>query len=219
MPENNDNNPSSDKKVKDLLDSAARGDLERWFGLPSFEALSERGVEAQPPPEDPQFVARRKRQEEALAAVDPALVERHRRRIDAMSQAITPLPPVPLRINANLARFDAGMAEQRTVSEPREVERPGDLEDALAERTPQALLRDLHRPELDFHKRFEWVDPVGEARVDVAASVSEMMKTSMKLPAFEALPFQQGHALLLELRAERRQPWTSIEMPLRRVTE
>ncbi|HMG21605.1 MAG TPA: hypothetical protein VK607_09825 [Kofleriaceae bacterium] len=220
MPENNDNHPSGDKKVKDLLDSGARADLERWFGLPSFEAMSERGVEVQPPPEDPAFVARRKRQEEALAAVDPAMLERHRRRTDAMAAAVVPLPPLALCLDTGIARFDAAMLEQRmTVAEPREVERPGDLEDALTERTPQALLRDLHRPELDFHKRFEWVDAVGEARIDVAASVSEMMKTSMKLPPFEGTPFQQGRALLLELRADRHQPWINIEMPLRRVTE
>jgi hypothetical protein len=219
MPDNDDNNDSDDKKVKDLLDSAARADLERWFGLPSFEALAERGVAPQPPAEDPELAARRKRQEEALAAVDPALLAWHRRRTDAMADAVKPLPPIALRVDPGIARFDGDMVEQHAVSEPREVERPGDLQDALAERTPQALLRDLHRPELDFHKVFERVDLIAEYRIDVAMSVAEAMKTSTKLPRADATPFQEGHALLLELRAERRQPWINIEMPLRRVTE
>lgn len=211
---------TDEKKVKDLLDSAARADLERWFGLPSFEALAEQGGEVQPPPEDAEFAARRKRQEEAIAAVDPALVEAHRRRTDAMADVVKPLPPLVLRVNPGIARFDAAMLEQRReVAEPREVEPPGDLQDALAERTPQALLRDLHRPEFDFYKAFERVDMMADYRIDVAAAIDEAMATSTKLPPAEATPFQDSHALLLELRAERRRPWIDIEMPLRRVTE
>ena len=69
-----------DKKVKELLDSATRADLERWFGLPSYEQLAERGVQPPPPAEDPEFAAIRNRRDEAIASVDPAMVEWHRRR-------------------------------------------------------------------------------------------------------------------------------------------
>ena len=44
-----------------------------------------------------------------------------------------------------------------------------DLEDAVRERTPQALLRDLHRPELYFDKSFQRVDMIADYRVDIAA--------------------------------------------------
>jgi hypothetical protein len=217
MPDNNDND---DKKVKDLLDGGTRADLERWFGLQSFEALAEQGIRAEPPVADPEVVARRKRQDEALAAIDPALLERHRRRVAAMSDPIRPLPPFEVRVDPGIARLDASMIEQRaSMAEPREVERPGDIADALAERTPQALLRDLHRPELDFELRLERTDTIAEYRIDPEASVTEIMKTSLKLPPAAGTPFQAGRALLLELRDERRQPWINIEMPLRRVTE
>jgi hypothetical protein len=213
-------NQDNDKKVKDLIDSGTRADLERWFGLPSFEQMAEHGTPAQPPAEDPDFVERRKRQQAALAAVDPALLEAHRRRVDGMLEVVRQLPPIDLHVNPGIARFDEAMLDQRFNSaEPREIERPGDLQDALAERTPQALLRDLHRPELDFYKAFERVDLIADYRVDVAGTVAEVMKTSTKLPPAEATPFQEGRALLLELRAERHQPWINIEMPRRRVTE
>ena len=69
----------NDKTVKQLIDSGTRADLERWFGLPSYEALAEQGVHPEPPAEEPSYVERRKRQDAAMAAVDPALLEAHRR--------------------------------------------------------------------------------------------------------------------------------------------
>jgi hypothetical protein len=105
------------------------------------------------------------------------------------------------------------------IAEPREIERPEPLSDDLRDLTPQALLRDLHRPELHFDKQFEVVDTIAEYRQDIAAVVAEVMTTPTGLPPPEASSFQQAHALVLELRAERHQPWTEIKMPLRRVTE
>jgi hypothetical protein len=218
MPEDNDK--KVDPTVKELIDSATRAELARWFGLPSYEALAEQGVHPEPPAEDPEFAERRRRQDAALAAVDPALLEAHRRRTEGLSGTIQPLPELVLHVDPSIVRIDTAMIEQRgTIAEPRDVERPADLEDALRERTPQALLRDLHRPELDFHKEFQRVDLMEEYRVDIAAGVAEVMTASTRLPAREPSPFAKEYALLQELRAERRQPWINIEMPLRRVTE
>jgi hypothetical protein len=210
-----------DKKVKELLDAGTRADLERWFGLPSFEQLAERGDAPAPPPEeDAQFAAIHKRRDDAIAAVDPALLEALRHRVEPARPLIKPLPPVTLHIDPEIALFDTAMLErQYSVAEPRDVERPGDLEDALGERTPQALLRDLHRPELDFEKVFERTDAIAEQWVDARAAAAEEMARSMKLPPPEPSGFQKLYALMRELRAERRQPWINIEMPLRRVTE
>lgn len=214
------NHDSGDQKVKELIDSATRSELERWFGLPSYEALADQGVHPEPSAEDPEFVERRKRQEAALAAVDPALLEAHRRRTESLANTIKPLPEPKLHLDLSIVRFDIAMMEQRgSIAEPREVERPPDLADALSERTPQALLRDLHRPELSFNKGFQRVDLLEEYRVDVAAGVDEAMATSTRLPPREPSPFEKEYALLQELRVERRQPWINIEMPLRRVTE
>src|SRR5262245_18840790 len=194
-------NQDNDTKVKDLLDAATRAELERWFGLPSFEQLAEQGIVPAPPPaEDPEFAERRKRQDEALAAVDPLWLEAHRLRVESMCAMVTELPPMVLRVDPSIARFDHAMVEHAaTVAEPREVERPEDLSEALAERTPQALLRDLHRPEADFYRAFEQVDVMSDYRVDLAATITEAMTPSSVLPPSAATPFQDSHALLLEL--------------------
>ncbi len=120
-----------DKKVKDLLDAGTRADLARWFGLPSYEVLAERGVAPAPPPEDAEFAAVRKRQEEALAAVDPSLLEAHRRRVEPDDALIRPRPPLALHVDPGIARIDPDRLEAATIAEPREVERPQDIEDGL----------------------------------------------------------------------------------------
>lgn len=215
MPDPNDND---DKKVKDLIDSATRAELERWFGLPSYEVLADQGIRPEPPAEDPELADRRQRYEAALAAVDPRLLESLHRRTVGLADAIKPPPDVTLHVDPGIVQIDPAKIKQRgSIAEPREVERPPDLEDALCERTPQALLRDLHRPELDFYKEFQRVDLMEEYRVDGAANVAEVMATSTRLPPRETSPFEKERARLLELRAERRQPWT--ELPIRRVTK
>ena len=214
-------NDKNEKKVKELIDGATRADLERWFGLPSYEALAEQGSHPEPPPEDPRFAERRKRQDTALAAVDPALVEAHRRRTDRLAQTMKPVPELPLHVDPSIVQLDTAMIAQRgAIAEPREVERPRDIDDAVRDDcTPQALLRDLHRPERYFDREFQRVDLLEPYRLDVAANIHEVMATSSKLPPRGTPLFDEGYALLQELRAERKQPWTDIEMPRRRVTE
>jgi hypothetical protein len=111
------------------------------------------------------------------------------------------------------------IAQRGAIAEPRDFQRPPDLEDALRDCTPQALLRDLHRPELYFSKDFQRVDLMESYRIDIAASIDEVMATSTRLPPPQTPLFDEGYALLQELRAERKQPWINIEMPRRRVTE
>ena len=222
MPERDDHPDHGDRKVKDLLDAATRAELERWFGLPSFEQLADRGLHPTPPepPEDPEVAAVRKRRSEAIAAVDPALLEAHRLRVESPDELIKPRPPVTLHVDPSISRLDQAMVDRLgSIAEPRQIERPEEVTDDLREATPQALLRDLHRPELDFDKQFEVVDAIADYRQDIAAIVAEVMTTHTRLPPPEDSPFQKARALLLELRAERHQPWTEIKMPLRRVTE
>lgn len=222
MPERDDSLDSGDRKVKDLIDAATRAELERWFGLPSFEQLAERGIQPRPPEpsEDPEVAAVRKRRNTAIAAVDPAMLEAHRLRVESPDELIKQRPPVKLNVDPSISRLDQSMVDRfNGIAEPRQIERPEELSDDLREATPQALLRDLHRPELDFDKQFEIVDTIADYRQDIATIVTEVMTTHTRLPPREDSPFQKACALLLELRAERRQPWTDIKMPLRRVTE
>jgi hypothetical protein len=202
------------------IDAATRAELERWFGLPSFEQLADRGVKPEPPPEDPEMVAARQRRLDAIAAVDPALVEAHRRRTDPPTDLIQFTPSIALRVDPSIALLDLSMIDrQHTIAEPRERELSEELRDDLRDCTPQALLRDLHRPELEFEKVFEVVDMSAEQRLDIVKAVADAMQTRWTLPPFGATPLQQARALLRELREDRHRPWIDIKMPNRTVTE
>lgn len=212
-----------DTALEEIVDAVTAAELEKWFGLPSFQQVDE-GARA-PATEDPDIAAVRERRQRAIAAVDPALLEAHRRRMEAPEALIRFKPAIDLRVDPGVALLDVGMIENRLrVAEPREVERPEDIEDQLREdNTPQALLRDLHRPELEFEKTFEIVDAAAEQKIDVVAAVQEAMSTSWKLPPLGDTPAVELRALLAELRAERDAPWplipTRTNLPNRRVRE
>jgi hypothetical protein len=210
-----------DKKVKDLLDAATRAELERWFGLPSFEQLADRGAVPRPPPEpeDPELVEVRRKRAEAIAAVDPAIIESHRRRIEPSRSLVSFKEVVVLRADPGIARLDLAMIGRLgAIAEPREVEIAEPLRDDLRDCTPQALLRDLHRPETEFPKVFEIVDAAATQRLDASAAVASAMATRWTLDLPPLSPMQQAYAFSTELRDERRRPWIEITMPLRRVT-
>jgi hypothetical protein len=158
----------------DKLDPALIARLEAWFGAPTT---------AQAPPPPP---ARRRSAEEielerarrrALEALEhSALAARLEQRGHSLATLVRPLPPVRLSIERSVTKFD--LARWRLLETgPREVERPDDLWDALAERTPQALLRDLHRPVMYFDEvEFEQIEvfppgstSTGEVRESMAA--------------------------------------------------
>jgi hypothetical protein len=200
---------NDDKTVKQLLDAGTRADLERWFGLPSFEQLADQGKVIEAAPEDPEMVAAQKRRDDALASVDPVLVDEIHRRAEA-PDLIKPRPDIQFVIDPSIARLDLSMIErQYSHLEPREVEIPPQLEDDLRNCTPQALLRDLHRPETTFDKVFEVVDMSAEQRLDGATAVAEVMAMRHHIEIGPS-PFRAAYALILEVREQRRQPWTEI---------
>lgn len=215
-----DRDNPDDQKVKDFIDAATQAQLEQWFGLPSFDQA------ADAPPatsEDPDVVATRERRAAAIAAVDPALVEAHRRRVEVdEARLFYYKPDIVLTIEKPCGLLDQELLDrQASIAEPREVEISEELRDDLKDCTPQALLRDLHRPELDFEKTFEVVDMAAEQRLDAVAEVALAMTTSWKLPPLDASPFIEGRKLMAELRAARTQPLDQLlaQLPNRRVSE
>ena len=209
-----------DPKVKDFIDAATRAELERWFGLPSF---AEVGAQAAPSPEDPEMVAVRERRDKAIAAVDPALLELLLERFEDKG-LIRFKESIALRVDDTVPLFDYAMLDRlSSIAEPREVESSEQLSDDLKDCTPQAILRDLHRPEIDFDKTFEIVDMAAEQWIDIVAEVATAMATSWKLPPLEELPFRAACALVAEVVALRRTPWPALvlsqHLPNRRVTE
>jgi hypothetical protein len=200
-----------DKKVKDLIHEATRDELERWFGLPSFAELAERGERSEPSPEDPEMLAVRERRQRAVAAVDPAFLERIHHRTEVQPETLLQLE-LTLEVHvADIALFDHAMLDRAAkIVEPREVEISEELRDDLKECVPQALLRDLHRAETDFDKTFEVIDVAAGQRLDIVAEVAQAMRTSWGLPPLCKPPFTETRELLAELRHERQQPWPAL---------
>lgn len=205
-----------ERTLEDVVDETTRRELERWFGMPSFEQLAEEGKPAGPP-EDPEMIAVRERREKALAAVDPALLERIHVRTEVEPEKLLRFEAnLEVHVDPDVALFDAAMVERvAQIADPREVEISDDLRDDLKECVPQALLRDLHRPETDFEKTFEIVDIAAEQRFDIVAEVEQAMKTSWTLPPLGKPPFTETRELLAEVRRDRKRPWPELFASLR----
>jgi hypothetical protein len=210
-----------DLTVKQLLDPTTEADLARWFSLPSFQELAEAPASSTPVV-DEEMQAVIERREKACAAVDPALLARIRARTVEPAETLVKFEAaIDVIVDEQFGTLDEAMiARASAIAEPREVELPDELIDDMKECTPQALLRDLHRAELDFDKTFEIVDAAADQRFDIVAEVADVMATRWKLQ-MQASPVPEGLAVLDGLRAERRRPWTEClpALPNRRVRE
>jgi hypothetical protein len=200
-----------DRKAKDVLetelDPQTRAELARWFGLPSFDDAPE----AAPPEDDPEMVLVRERREKALAAVEPWMLEAHRKRTEPPDDLFKFVPNIDVHVDPDMPMMDFSMIERAgSIAEPREIEIHEQIQDDLKECTPQALLRDLHRVETDFEKTFEMIDAAAEQRLDIVAEVAAAMATSWKLPPLDNLPFTEARLMVENLRAERSQPWPAL---------
>jgi hypothetical protein len=83
----------------------------------------------------------------AAKTADPALLA-HLEGYPARAKRLLSREQIPFEPPSGdaLSRFRLDTWQLRLAGEPREVERPVQLADDLQERTPQAILRDLHRP-------------------------------------------------------------------------
>ncbi|HEX4453073.1 MAG TPA: hypothetical protein VH143_19510 [Kofleriaceae bacterium] len=228
-----DDAPKSDRRdeptVRELLDGASldsvvdattQAELAKWFALPSVEVAREQGMDL---PEDPELVAMREARARALAAVDPHILATVNRRIDDNTEAMIMFNAIiDIHIKTEMGCFDYSAVERQAFAiEPREREVDEDLRDEMKEVAPQALLRDLHRPEDEFEKQFEMVDPSAAQRYDIVAEVAGAMRTNWRLPPLpDITPLEEERRLLAGDRAMRRRAWwTEVRMPNRKVSE
>src|SRR5512140_604067 len=178
--------PDDEPKVKELLagaslervvDEATQRELEKWFQLPSFDQAAEAAPAGA---EDPEVAEVRERRARACAQVDPALLERIRVRTEVTPETLLTFEAkIDVHVREDVPLFDYAMAEKGyAIAEPREVEISDERKDDLRECTPQALLRDLHRPETEFEKTFEVIDMAAEQRLDIVAEVNSAMATN-----------------------------------------
>jgi len=165
----------------------------------------------------------RERRRIATEAVDPHLLASILSRFPEEGLLLF-TPDIKQHVDPSIALFDLAMVENKlSISEPRDYTRPEDIEDELKDNTPQSMLRDLHRPELEFEKQFEQIDMAADQKIDIVAEVSSAMATSWKLPPLGEPPSHELRRQIAEARAERTSPWQDIprrvNLPNRRVTE
>jgi hypothetical protein len=219
-------NPDDDEpRARDLvatperteeLDPETRAQLERWFGLPSYTQLEEEGAD------DPDLAESRERIARACAAVDPALVA-HVDRWTSSADGLLKFEPLDLgKIDPSISAVDDVLVERAgMIADPREVALPQSLINDLADCTPQAVLRDIHRPELQFEIRYEVDQAIAEvARLDVRETIDRAMRTRIRIE-FDDGPtaLDEMRAALADLAALKAQPWKPIPSPNRRVEE
>jgi hypothetical protein len=164
-------------RAKDL-DPAQLAELASWFDLPSRQVVEERQARAaEESYEEREWRETRERRDAAAAAADPALiayVSRHETR----PPPFKPLPPVKLTVSDHILmdlvrrELDRFEHEDPLASPERPYSIPNDIQEALSDgNAPQAILRDLYRPETTYELRFESpfdqlpdLDPVAEVR-------------------------------------------------------
>jgi hypothetical protein len=214
-----------DRKAKDVLDAATQADLARWFGLPSFTQVEEEAAKAPAPTAgmDAEVAALVERRQKACAAVDPVLLSNIIARHDVNPEDVFVFDTtIEIHVDKKFGVVDDVLVERAgAIADPREVELPEALIDALKECTPQALLRDLHRAETDFEKQFEYVDALEDARIDASAEARTAMSTRHFMPKREEPAFYAARRVWQSVRSERRRPMGEIlqELPGRRVSD
>jgi hypothetical protein len=211
-----------------FVDAATAAQLERWFGLPSFAQVEDGEVALAPPPED-EFKEVREKRRLLLEQVDMDLVDSIERR-NIPRDILVFSPTLEPKESKKVTLVDTDYIEQRaSIADERWFERPGDVVDALAESTPQALLRDLHRLETEFSRSWsnnddDWMNPDRPEPepylVDIVKKIDAIMRVRYKMEPVET---PDVASLLLPFREEVAKSWVAIansgRLYNRRVTE
>lgn len=197
---------------KDELDPVTMQQLAAWFGGPASSLEP-----PEPKVETPIERERRElweRRQRAMNAVDLALVEALETKRHAGDPLIRLPEPMTLPIESPLAQFDMSVWRLH-LFDVREWEVPEDLSDAMADRAPQAMLRDLHRPVLQWPKFLQPMDlgmDVGGERT--RGDVQKTVRTRYQVRMTEwPRSCEQAAGHMADLRARLRQPWGNIEIP------
>jgi hypothetical protein len=219
-----------DRRVKDLIAAAKAGDAEidpataadlaRWFGMPSYQQVAEGEVKLERRPEDPQVVARREAIDKALESIDPVLCDELHARWADVDTLILFEPAELRRIDPSISALDPVLVALADMADPREVEIPIEMFDDLRECTPQAVLRDLARPEIEFRLALEVDQSVAAALpVDGVALVREAVRTRNKPELGGPSVSTQIREALAPVKRAKREPWAELRTPGRRVSE
>ena len=205
------------------LDPVTIAELSAWFGAPAQSIVAaERAATAphDPPPhpdddfDDPELRELWKNRRRAMDAVDPVFLARLESRTEEADEYVTLPEPPPLHIEQPLDKFDIH-AWRFNFLDIREREIDEDLYDALRQRAPQAVLRDLHRPVLSWPLVLiptdMGVDIAGQrSRSELWAIMTKRYDTIMQ--DYEVAS-RQGRRGLEKMRARLAEPWEDSYIP------
>lgn len=195
---------------EDDLDPETIAQLARWFGAATPNAA----MGSAPAPVDPDILEAQAAKKRAADSADPALVARLEQWTTSGDPLIKLPPPMEnVGPDTSLPKFDMSVWGLRTAGRAREVEPPDKIREALKERTPQALLRDLHRPETHFGDVYmDMVDTgldVGGVRA--RRLVKDAITTTYTIKICDELaPRQWMDADFADLRTRLNQPWSEL---------
>jgi hypothetical protein len=200
--------------LEEKLDPATIAQLAAWFDLPSFAELEERR-QAEDVPTDP-VAARRQEVHARLAQeIDPTIVARMEVRKTAGDALIHLPPPMEIRLGGDIRTAKPEQNDYMgVIGDPRELDLPMWLEDVFREQTPQAILRDLHRPELDYQLWFEGMEhqpTLSELAAQVRAAIGAPLRITPDVqPAWRTI-----RDAFAELRHWKASSWAELPLPNR----
>lgn len=172
--------------IEAALDPTARAELASWFARPSVAVVQEQvraapvaGLEAFGGDIDEvleaQAAERRARVAALAAVIEPWFYERFERH-DRYARAFPELVPPPAVLDPSIARLRIPSEDElATIGEPRDYVRSRDIDEALEEAAPQAVLRDLYRPVTEFGREFTsdyQEDQPADAHAEVLAALA-----------------------------------------------
>jgi hypothetical protein len=206
------------------------GALAAWFERPSFAHLAELAAGTPAPPggrgarddDDPELAAIKARRAAVTAQVDPALLERlYRHAHYDPTRLPPPLPGVDERPSI-LAFDEAAIPAPPDPNDPdqwRQYERGDAIDDDLRVNTPQAFLRDLHRPVTEFYISHEpaFGDLEDAGSLDVGArAVRDVLTTRYEIDTISP-DFAPATHKITEAYRDRRGlmalPWADAKSP------
>ncbi len=180
--------------------------LAAWFGPLDPDAV---------PRTKPRAVQNRQKNiDRATEAVDPEFLARLESLTGVGDRYIRVPPPPTLTVERPLAKLDLA-AWQLLEFDTREVERPHEITDAISERAPQAILRDLHRPVASWQIILVPTDMgIDEGGMDMRRQIAEAIATPYRVRVDDHTPASQlAWQYEEERQARMAEPWEAAEVP------
>lgn len=191
----------SREELEEQLDPRTLAELASWFVRPSRveveEAIESRGRFARNDQLDPiaalgmsmgvldieESTAQKEAREAAMAAVEPRMVDLLERHERTPERLVKPRPDVKFHVDDTVVpRWIRSLLETDEdggprVAEARVLQRSPDI-DALLDNdnAPQAVLRDLHRPEETFDRRLEPAFPPPPPEEDMTFAIRDALR-------------------------------------------